>query len=76
MLMKLLLVNQNVLTILTNEFTFYKFALSFHWNISSDMQAALKGLATDYSSDKYTRFFQTYGTHYVASATYGGKVQC
>lgn len=49
--------------------------LSFHWNISKEMEIALKTLETDYSDDKYLKFFQTYGTHYVVSATYGGKVR-
>lgn len=62
------------MTLLSNEYTFYKFALSFHWNVSKEMSAALKSLAADNSDNKFARFFQTYGTHYIASATYGGKV--
>lgn len=36
---------------------------------------ALQSLTTDKSSDKYTKFFQTYGTHYISGAHYGGKVR-
>jgi hypothetical protein len=67
-------VSQNVLSILSDEYSFYKLVLTPRWNVSQEMHKALENLITDNNRDKYSTFFQAYGTHYVASATYGGKV--
>jgi len=58
-------------------FSFYSLALpppqpSY---ATSDFIAAANALPSDYSYPDYLRFIQFFGTHYVSSAVYGGKIR-